>query len=389
MHTTATEMPWLEYTPPGAVQAETAVLDSFPFCIGRSDTADLRIDSTRVSRKHAIVDRAAEGYCVRDNGSTNGTFLNGQRIDEAPLEDGDMLVIADVEFSFFSGAAATPEQTATLVMPQAAQRAVGPGVVRDVIRGVRRLHEMLTHCAVENLFQPIVDMQERQVVGYEAMRDDNRSTLGAPASERSLWATECKLTGRLHQLYRMVAVEETAHRLSEARLFLKLDPAEIGTADLAETLGRLQAAFSGQQGLVVAVPDSAVCNTHHFTQFVQRLRQLGISLAFDGFASGKAQVMELREFPPDFIKLATSFVHGIGGSDARQQQLESVLRAAETIDCQVIAVGVTTEEEAAACLQYGCHLAQGDLFGRPQSIQSVTAAPKHSALDSTSKSKNV
>lgn len=374
MRKTATEMPWLEYTPPGSGHPETAVLDAFPFCIGRSDAADLKINSTRVSRKHALVDCDGDGYCVRDNGSTNGTFLNGQRIDEAPLEDGDMLVIADVEFSFFSGAEATAEQTATLVMPRDVQQAGGQEVVRSVVRGVRRLHEMLAHCAVENLFQPIVDMNDRRVIGYEAVRDDSRSTLGTPAAERSLWATECKLTGRLHQLYRMVAVEETAHRLKDARLFLKLDPAEIGTADLAEALGRLQSAFSGQQGLVVAVPDSAVCNAHHFTQFVQRLRQLGISLAFDGFASGKAQVMELREFPPDFIKLAASLVHGIGGSDTRRQQLASVVHAAATLDCQVIAAGVTTEEEAAICQQHGCHLIQGDLFGHPQSIQSLSSA---------------
>lgn len=376
MQATDVDTAWLEHIPAGGEPPEKTLLDSFPFSIGRSESANLRIESTRVSREHAVIERDGPRYRVRDNGSTNGTFLNGQRMDESALEDGDMLVIADVGFSFFCGNTSIPQQTATMMMPSGAAQLDGRDAVRDVIRGVRRLQEMLTHRAVESLFQPIVGLQNGELLGYQAIRHDERSAPAAPPAERLLMATECRLTGRLHQLFRMVAVEEAASALKEARLFVKLDPAEIGTRGLSETLGRLQSIYSGHRGLVVEVPDSAVCNTHHFRQFVHRLRALGVSLAFDGFASGKAQIMEFKEFPPDYVKLAPSVVRAIDRSSDRQRQVRSVVGAGKNIGCEVIAAGVNTKGEAAACRELGCQYAQGDQAGPPQSIHSlVVPAP--------------
>ena len=77
-------------------------LHSFPFSIGRVESADLQIDDSRVSREHAVILREGKAYRVRDLHSTNGTLLNGQRMQDAELSDGDILVIAGVEFTFYA-----------------------------------------------------------------------------------------------------------------------------------------------------------------------------------------------------------------------------------------------------------------------------------------------
>jgi hypothetical protein len=60
--------------------------------LGRHRTCDVRYDDDTVSRRHAIVRRVATGLAVRDLGSTNGTWLNGVRIDaEVRIVDGDEL----------------------------------------------------------------------------------------------------------------------------------------------------------------------------------------------------------------------------------------------------------------------------------------------------------
>lgn len=61
--------------------------------LGRADTADLVLPDTDVSRKHAIIERRVEGWFIRDNGSANGTQLNGAPVTEAPFGPGDAVVV--------------------------------------------------------------------------------------------------------------------------------------------------------------------------------------------------------------------------------------------------------------------------------------------------------
>ena len=62
--------------------------------IGRSGAADLHLDDPTVSRRHALVVRTEEGELrALDDRSLNGLFLNGERVEWAPLEDGDELEI--------------------------------------------------------------------------------------------------------------------------------------------------------------------------------------------------------------------------------------------------------------------------------------------------------
>lgn len=70
---------------------------------GRHPDSDIFLDDITVSRRHAEVERGDEGWVVRDVGSLNGTYLNRERIEEAPLHHGDELQIGKFRLVFFSG----------------------------------------------------------------------------------------------------------------------------------------------------------------------------------------------------------------------------------------------------------------------------------------------
>ncbi len=78
-------------------------LDSDVTRAGRHPNSDIFLDDITVSRRHAEIVRHGEGYSVRDAGSLNGTYLNRERIDEAPLANGDELQIGKFRLVFFSG----------------------------------------------------------------------------------------------------------------------------------------------------------------------------------------------------------------------------------------------------------------------------------------------
>src|SRR6187402_1354541 len=69
----------------------TTKLDKNRFSLGRSGEADVALDASGVSRMHAIVSRQGPVYAIADANSTNGTFVNGERIDHAALAVNDVV----------------------------------------------------------------------------------------------------------------------------------------------------------------------------------------------------------------------------------------------------------------------------------------------------------
>ena len=66
--------------------------------IGRREDCDLRIPLSDVSRKHCRLVKEGDGVKVEDLGSSNGTFRNGERVQEAMLEAGDTIKVGPVKF---------------------------------------------------------------------------------------------------------------------------------------------------------------------------------------------------------------------------------------------------------------------------------------------------
>lgn len=71
--------------------------------IGKSQDAHLRLRSSGVSRLHGLLVPSDRGWRIEDQNSTNGLFVNGQRIDDHPLRDGDLLEVGDFGLKYFSG----------------------------------------------------------------------------------------------------------------------------------------------------------------------------------------------------------------------------------------------------------------------------------------------
>lgn len=68
--------------------------------LGRADDSHVVIARPGVSRKHALIMAGIGGFNIKDLESQNGTFVNGQRITEQPLKDGDQIVIGDTKILF-------------------------------------------------------------------------------------------------------------------------------------------------------------------------------------------------------------------------------------------------------------------------------------------------
>jgi pSer/pThr/pTyr-binding forkhead associated (FHA) protein len=84
----------------GEAAGSRILLDLASTTAGRHPDSDIFLDDITVSRRHAEIMREGDIYRVRDAGSLNGTYVNRQRIEESPLNHGDVLQVGKYKLHF-------------------------------------------------------------------------------------------------------------------------------------------------------------------------------------------------------------------------------------------------------------------------------------------------
>lgn len=85
----------------GAQAGERFELDDDLTRMGRHPESEISLDDITVSRRHAEVQRTAEGYAIADSGSLNGTYVNQERVERTTLRHGDEVQIGKFRLVFF------------------------------------------------------------------------------------------------------------------------------------------------------------------------------------------------------------------------------------------------------------------------------------------------
>lgn len=83
------------------------LLDDDEVSIGRHTEADIFLDDVTVSRRHAVFRRTDAGYDVTDVGSLNGTYVNGEIRESAPLHDGDEVQVGKFRLVYYGARTAS------------------------------------------------------------------------------------------------------------------------------------------------------------------------------------------------------------------------------------------------------------------------------------------
>jgi EAL domain-containing protein (putative c-di-GMP-specific phosphodiesterase class I) len=362
-------VPYLEHFPEPGSQAQRIVLDRFPFQIGRSDKADFVLFARQVSKEHAELRRSLpDQYSIHDLGSTNGTFVNGRRVTEATLVSGDIVHVAHKEFRFGCKLLSTAEHATTLGTES------GIDVLPlSILMTSKHLREMLSQQLVSTVFQPIVSLDSLNLLGYECLGRGVHSQLTSNPGELLALAEKCQLAADLSRSFRLAGVKDAARLNGQPRMFFNLHPTEMVNDRLLHSLCEAIAMLGGNQRMVMEVHENIVADTATLRRLSERLRLLGIGLAYDDFGAGQARLTELTEAPPDYVKLDMKLIRGIERSKPRQEIVQALARVCEDLGVGLIAEGIETEAEALACQQLGCNYGQGYFFGRPQPASGLAA----------------
>jgi EAL domain-containing protein (putative c-di-GMP-specific phosphodiesterase class I) len=325
---------------------------TFPFLIGRRQDLALTLCCNTVSCVHAEISEIDQSLIVRDLGSTNGTYVNGRRINGAVVLHADDLVqFANMAFRIQKQSIADNSQT---VHVNACDRALA----------LVQFDKLITDHVVTPLFQPIVLMATKKVVSYEALGSSRLFGLQTPA-KMFLSAAELNLDIELSVMLRWESLLASQALTGPPHLFLNTHPRELAAAGLIASLELLRKAQPDQQ-LTLEIHESAVTNAVQMAELKSALTNLNISLAYDDFGCGQSRLYELSECSPDYVKFDMSLIRDIDTASPQRQEVVTVLvQMVHNLGIVTLAEGIETQAEDDACSKMGFDLGQGFFYGRP------------------------
>ncbi len=220
-------------------------------------------------------------------------------------------------------------------------------------------------CALETLYtvyQPVVDHRARRVVGYEVLV---RAATSGPSTADDLLNAASQL-GRLTELGRRVrrrAAESFVPSGSGLKLFVNLHPEEL----LDEQLFDGCTAFSQlAPHIVLELTERASLDSiTDLKPRIDRLRELGFSLAIDDIGAGYSGLTSFAHVEPNVVKFDISLVRDIETSSVKQRLVSSLIELCRDLEVTPIAEGVETTQERECLDDLDCRWMQGYLFARP------------------------
>lgn len=234
---------------------------------------------------------------------------------------------------------------------------------QSAVEGQRRLWDVIAHRRFVPVFQPIVSLASRDIVGYEAL---TRFHDGADPAERFRLARNFGQEVALESACLREALRAAADLPESAWVAVNVSP------EFLQSGARLRRILSQTERQIVLevtetgdVADPAGLR-NRIVQLGDQIRDLRV--AIDDAGSGFNGLQTILDLAPDFIKLDRSLIKGIHGDAVRQALVVGLLYFARSMQARIVAEGIETDAEAEVLRRLGVGLGQGFLFGAPESI---------------------
>ncbi|MDF5734695.1 MULTISPECIES: putative bifunctional diguanylate cyclase/phosphodiesterase [unclassified Nostoc] len=238
--------------------------------------------------------------------------------------------------------------------------------LENELHGALKRNEMLVY------YQPLIDLQNGQVTGMEALVRWQHPTLGLISPAKFIPIAEANgLIVPIDQwVLRTACAQNRAWQLAgftPIRISVNLSARQFEQPNLVDVVSQiLQETGLKASYLELEVTESFLMgDIERSIKILKQLRELGIWLALDDFGTGYSSLNYLKRFPVNMLKIDQSFVQDVISNPDSAAITDTIIALAKNLRLKITAEGVETKEQFDYLHLQGCDEGQGYYFSRP------------------------
>ena len=254
--------------------------------------------------------------------------------------------------------------------------------IRDRKHLERDLDLALANRQFHLLYQPQVDMENRRVTGVEALLRWTHPERGFIPPDEFIPLAE--LNHSIIDIGYWVldeACRQARVWMDEGymlRMSVNLSPVQLRQDNIVEVvMGLLRQHDLPPSRLELEVTETSFMqNLDDAIGKLSRLRDEGVRIAVDDFGTGYSSLTYLKRLPVHHLKIDKQFIRDLLANEEDTQIANTIIDLGKSLNLEVIAEGVETEEQSVYLIHRGCNMAQGFHFSKPVDTEAVMAFMK-------------
>ena len=243
---------------------------------------------------------------------------------------------------------------------------------------LQELSQALERDQFELWYQPTWHAGEKTIHGFEALLRWRHPEQGVVLP--NLFIPSLEQTGLIIPVGNW-AIEAACRQLhfwteqgfSQWTLSLNLSPIQFEQPDIFQIISSMLEKYSlSPSRLILEVTEStALKNLDRSIELLNAFNHAGIVVSIDDFGTGYSNLLMLSVLPAKELKIDRSFVTSMLENEKSYKLVETIISIARTMEMNVVAEGIETEEQQAVLTRLGCDYLQGYLFSRPLPAEQV------------------
>jgi EAL domain-containing protein (putative c-di-GMP-specific phosphodiesterase class I) len=292
-----------------------------------------------------------------------------------------LLLVVLERFRAKQGNTAKPAIGTVAEQEQSDRRSALKGEATQKLSLAHGITRALTHEEFQLYYQPICNMADGHIAGFEALIRWHHPTEGVIPPMDFLWLAE--QTGLIHDLG-LWTLERACRDWLTLRQYTRhehpfvsvnLSPSQLTSESVADDIHAIiqrhnmptaELKLELTETVMVEHPEVAL-------RILNRLIELGCNIALDDYGTGHSGLEHLQRYPIKTLKLDRAFIAPMLESAQSMQIVQSSIDLAHSLGMNVVAEGIETKDVAEKLLEMKCDFGQGWYFGKPAALKDLAA----------------